>query len=613
MVPQADGDAGRVAARLLVFAATLGLASGLAEGLIHVWLQRLGILENSWHDIVWIAAIVNGLLLLVVAALLVAALAVVPRARAARRAALFVVVCAATLPVLALLLKEWLHTYAIVSLTLGASAVVTRRLVRGSDGGPPRAGRSLAAISALTLVVMVALAGGARLREQRLTAALPEAPASAPHVLLIVADTLRADHVSSYGYRRATTPNIDRLAAEGVLFEQAFSTSSYTLPSHASLLTGLSPREHGVGWQSSRTQARASYPTLAETLQARGYRTGAFSANTFWFTREHGFGRGFIRFDDFFYSVPDMVLRTAYGRIVTRLFLGRFGWNDIPARRRAPDVNAAALRWVDAGEGERPFLAVINYMDAHDPYLPPEPYRSRFATRPGPGGRINWLVRTPDRLAPEELQAEIDAYDGAIAYLDEQVAALVSALDARPDERDLLVVITADHGEEFFEHGGFLHANHLYREVIHVPLVVWEPGAVPAGRRVTQPVSIASVPATILARVDAGDATYAHPLQPLWSTLDAPAAWPAPRAYLGHRPWANARSAARTGALTSAVGDGLHFIDHSLNGPELYDLRRDPLEQINLARQADWSPTVAAFRSLLAGGRPAELAGRRAR
>src|SRR6185503_20396940 len=121
--------------------------------------------------------------------------------------------------------------------------------------------------------------------------------------------------------------------------------------------------------------------TLPEILQMRGYRTGAFSGNTYWFSREHGFGRGFLHFEDFFHSLADMALRTAYGRLVSRKVLWRIGYEDIPARKHADVTNAAVLRWI-ARDTSRPFFVMINYMDVHDPYLPPQPYRNRFAAQP---------------------------------------------------------------------------------------------------------------------------------------------------------------------------------------------------------------------------------------
>ena len=145
---------------------------------------------------------------------------------------------------------------------------------------------------------------------------LPAAAGDAPNVLVIVVDTLRADHLSSYGYARPTTPNIDRIATEGVLFENAVATSSWTFPSHASLLTGRYQYEHGMDKirempaVGGNAFSANGLPTLGEVLMQKGYRTGAFSANRTYFTHDLGFGRGFIHFEDYFHSPSDMFVRT---------------------------------------------------------------------------------------------------------------------------------------------------------------------------------------------------------------------------------------------------------------------------------------------------------------
>jgi arylsulfatase A-like enzyme len=235
-------------------------------------------------------------------------------------------------------------------------------------------------------------------------------------------------------------------------------------------------------------------------------------------------------------------------------------------------------------------------MDVHDPYLPPEPYRSRFSPTPGPGGIINWEFHVPDRLSPGELQSEVDAYDGAIAYADHQLGRLLAGLAARRPGRDLLVFLTSDHGEEFGEHGGFLHGAHLYRETIQVPLVLWQPGRVPAGRRVAQPVSNASIPATVLDLVNGNPERFPVPsLTALWRE-SPPAAWPMPVAELSQRTWAPARHPVHHGSLRSAVDQEWHYIESSAGSPELFHLLTDPKELNNRAAEDALTPVIARFR-----------------
>jgi arylsulfatase A-like enzyme len=593
-----------LAGDLVAMAVVLGIASGLLEGVGHMALQKMNLLENVWYPIIWIAAAFNGVvvgLLGVMVSLVVARFPNYPRLRTL---AVFIIVLAAYLPCLALMLKEYLQWYSILAILFGGTAATTR-MVRRHEAATFRGfRRGLVWAIAGAVAAAVGIDGGAWLRERRATSLLPAADVSAPNVLVIVIDALRADHLSSYGYVRPSSPGIDRLAAQGVLFEHAFSTSSYTLPSHASIVTGLYPHEHGVEWGTSH--AMELHPTLPEILQTRGYRTGAFSGNTYWFTREHGFGKGFQHFEDFFHSLADKVFRTAYGRILSKELLGRLGYEDIPGRKHATDINRAVLRWTGR-DAAHPFFVMINYMDVHDPYLPPQPFRSRFSQGPDPGGLINWEWHVPEKLTPDELQGEIDAYDGAIAYVDDQIDRLVTALQQTDRTRHLLVIVTSDHGEEFGEHGGFLHGGHLYREVIQVPLVVWQPGRVPAGTRVSRPVSNASIAATILDVIGAAPASNFVPsLKRLWTDDQSDQDWAFPLAELMRRPWEDHRTPVHHGSMRSLVAPSLHYIDHTQFGPQLYDWIHDSREAHDLATRPDMLPAVEQFRNQLpAGGRAA--------
>ena len=583
------------AADLVTIAVVMGLASGLMQGLVHVGLQQLNFLEHVWYQILWIEPVFNGLLLLVTGLILAAALSRFGTHAGARRFSIFILSLVALLPVIVLALKEWVASYALLILAVGLSVAAARWFARNEAAGLRFFRRSLRPLVAITLLVFVAVQGGFWWRARMTLANLPAAADSAPDVVLIVLDALRADHLSTYGYTRKTSPAIDRLAEGGVLFEQAYSTSSYTLPAHASLLTGLYPNEHQVEWGTAKTYKTAAYPTLPETLANRGYRTGAFSGNTFWFTRAQGFGRGFLHFDDFFSSVGDMVLRTTYGRTVTRVLQhARIGFEDIPARKRAPETNRAVLDWLNQAAG-RPSLVVINYMDVHDPYMPPQPYRSKFSTQANPGGLIHWELHIPKSLTVDQLQGEVDAYDGAINFVDTHVGELIEALQARRGRRELIVFITSDHGEEFGEHGGLLHGHHLYRETIQVPLIVWASKGLPAGTRVSQPVTTAAIPATIMNLLASGDQTFPGP--PLLSPSSA-----FPLAQLKRRPWAPKDQPVSDGAMRSIVSHPWHYIEHDTRGSQLFDLVNDPREAKDLAKDPAMRAVIDQLRKHLVRG-----------
>ncbi len=591
-VPDARGRFDR---GLLSAAVSMGLVGGLVEGAAHMVLQKLAVIENNWFPIIWIASVVDALAAGAAATAAIVGLMWMADRRAARRSATFVVVFTVLLPIVAISAKQWIQPYALAALALGLTTAITRWFARDLDARLRWWARALPWSAGLAALAFLAIEGGGALTESLQTQRLPAARADAPNVLLVVIDALRADHVGSYGYPRQTSHAIDQMASEGVLFENAISTTSCTLPAHASLVTGLDAYQHRLDWNTSHQFGSSGIRRLPEAMLPLGYRTGAFSGNTFYFSREHGFGPGFLHFEDFYHSVPDMFWRTAFGGIATRYVRYRIGLMDLPGRKHADDTVAAVTRWTDR-DRERPFFAMINFMDVHDPYLPPQPYRGRFANGGSPGGVLNFPRGVPESLTPGQVQGEMDAYDGAIAYVDDRLATLVATLRSQ-SPRDLVVVVTSDHGEEFGEHGGYLHARHLYREAIHVPLVVWAPGRVPAGRRVTEPVSIASLPATIMEML--GHPDFPAPsLVPLFGGPKG--AWPAPQSLLRHRPWAPEHDPVHDGTLWSVVEQDWHYIEHEGRSPQLFDWQRDPRETTDLSG----NPDAAAVRQRMSGVLP---------
>jgi arylsulfatase A-like enzyme len=328
------------------------------------------------------------------------------------------------------------------------------------------------------------------------------AEAEAPNVLLIILDTVRAASLSLYG-GRAATPTLDSLAASGVAFDRAVSPAPWTLPSHASVFTGLWPHEHGADW---RAPLDKRAPTLAEVLARRGYRTGGFVANLVFTSREHGLHRGFQVYRDYRRS-PGALLRSAslVQTIVTSKQLRRLtSAREVTGRKQAHHVNDEFLAWEgDADDG--PWFAFLNYYDAHEPYLPRAPYAGRYSAGLPPrrfDRQVFWhvegLMGSWEGLRPDEVEAERAAYEEAITGLDAAIGEMLSELRRRGSLERTIVVLTSDHGELFGEHDTFVHGNSVFWRTIHVPLLISWPGRVPAGVRVADPVTLRDVPSTIL-------------------------------------------------------------------------------------------------------------------
>jgi arylsulfatase A-like enzyme len=440
--------------------------------------------------------------------------------------------------------------------------------------------RSLIWVVTVGILVFFAIQGGKWFSERQKLAQLPSALPGSPNVLVIVVDTLRADHLSSYGYSRLTSPNIDRLAQQGTLFENAISACSWSLPAHVSLLTGLYLFQHGVTnvqpmsvFGSNAPSFRGSL-TLGEALERRGYRTGAFSANRTWFSHDLGFGRGFIHFEDYFHSPADMWVRTLYGREFSRICLSRserskpkrllhwLGFDSLldlddegvganggaPAiRKRAPVVNRELIRWIDSNR--RPFFAFINYFDVHEPY----------------GGPRRFQKPWPENSA-------VDRYDDGIRYVDDAIGQLRLALEKRELSRDTIVVVTSDHGEGLGQHGLPTHGQALYCEQVHVPLIFWFPGHVPAGQRVSTSVTNTAIPATLMTLLDesAPPEFPGPPLNALWATPQSAPNWPDPLSELAQHkylPRHNGRPesevpTANTGSMKSLIQGRWQLIVH---------------------------------------------------
>ncbi len=307
-----------------------------------------------------------------------------------------------------------------------------------------------------------------------------------PSVVLVTLDTTRVDRLSCYGYGRPTSPHLDHLAQEGVRYTRAWSTSSWTLPAHASLFTGLYPSEHGADFDDAGDAslgdvvkgdifAKAirvdglgpSARTLAEALSERGYATGAFVGGP-WLHRSFGLLQGFDRIDD------DVA-----------------GTGGRPAEK----VTSSALAWLATVGTDEPYFLFVNYFDPHLPYDPPPGFDDLpHAREPAPPAAAwDGILAGRVELTPAELEVLRDRYDGEIRYMDAALGRLLDAVRTRPDGGRTLVIVTADHGESFGEHGRYLHGHWLAEELVRIPFVVRYPGGRGAGTTSDAPVQLVDV------------------------------------------------------------------------------------------------------------------------
>lgn len=432
-------------------------------------------------------------------------------------------------------------------------------------------------VAALGLVGLVATAGWALF-------AWRQPP---PNILLISIDSLRADHLHCYGYGRETSPAIDALARDGVRFRTVVSPTSWTLPAHVTLLSGLPPVHHGVIDHDRRIAAET--PLLAEILKGAGYATAGFAGGPYLHS-SFGFARGFDHYDD-------------------ETVLEKPGY-EIQKRNTSAESFGIARTWLEAWHRERadqPFFVFLHLWDVHYDFRPPPPYDTMFD--PDYRGRVTGFdfMGSPlvhPGMPRRDLEHIIALYDGEIRLTDEYIGKLVELLRGMDVLDDTLIIITSDHGEEFFEHGQKGHRNNLYDESLLVPLILHYPNGVPAGRVVDAQVRLMDVAPTVLALAGVepapaltrapADVAAARDLSPYWLDDEPP---PAPPAFAElHGRWAAARTTAAK--LIRYVGTRELWLEEEAyrratlapraRREQLFDLVADPGETRRLRRHPQY-------------------------
>ncbi len=326
-----------------------------------------------------------------------------------------------------------------------------------------------------------------------LASACGEPEPARPNIVLVSIDSLRPDHLGCYGYGRATSPRIDQLAAEGVRFESALSTSSWTLPAHAAMFTGLYDSTHGLSDNGLRLAPE--HRTLAEELKSQGYHTAGFFGGPY-LHPTFGLGDGFDVYRSCMTTVAANLSEEDLRR-ESRSPTGR-SHDDITGPRTAEEV----ATWSASRPPDRPYFLFVHLWDVHYDFIPPAPYDRMFD--PDYSGSIdgrNFMGR-PEvhaRMEKRDLDHVLALYDGEIRFTDDILGQILDGLRAKGMLDNTLVIVTADHGEEFFEHGSKGHQKTLFDEVVKVPLVMHWPGVLPAGRTVADQVRLVDILPSALA------------------------------------------------------------------------------------------------------------------
>jgi arylsulfatase A-like enzyme len=587
-------------------AAWFGLLTGFAE-VICLGVRKFILRQPIYFGahIVWMSPMANLCLFTLVGLLLGAMRIASPGFKAGVMAFLGLLGCA--------LVFEELKFYAVVLFAAGAAWRAGRLIAGREDRFYAFARRGARWMAIATLAFCAGALAWQSCAGLRVSARPTAVGADSPNVLLIVMDTVRAQNLSLYGYARRTTPRLEEFAKTGARFDLAIATAPWTLPSHASIFTGRFPREMSADF---RAPLDGAYPTLAETLGAGGYLTAGFVANTYYCNAENGLGRGFAHYEDYSVSFSEFALSASLSRAILNRDAARrlVNYHDVIGRKTAEDINRSFLQWLD-GQDERPFFAFLNYLDAHEPCLPRAPFDEKFGAKIDHGRfrsvhtlRTSWR-RNRERATPQQNQADIDCYDGAIAYLDEQIGRLLDALGGRGRLKNTLVIITSDHGEAFGENGHYGHIDSAYLTQLRVPLLISMPGLVPAGAVVEEAVSLRDLPATVTDLTRKTSVFPGSSVARYWRTSPAEEA-PAEEApaeeatpLLSEINIAPSRpreySSGSKAIITSLVLDHYHYLRNPDGHEELYDYLNDPSERRDLSGDAESRPMMSAFKNLL--------------
>ncbi len=414
------------------------------------------------------------------------------------------------------------------------------------------------------------------------------------NIVIILADALRADHLSCYGYYRPTSPNIDHFSRRSHVFRSAFSVSPSTISAIPSILTGLYPSMHGTGVDQNILNFNRNLPVLPEILQKAGYATVAFNTNPL-VVGKYGYDRGFDQRYDIFPSDENKSVSAELEHDIDGVK------QTISLRFNQPyicsgEMNKKVEQWL-IQNNHHPFFMWLHYMDTHSPYLPREPYFSKYTADRDQKNVVEFLMTFNDVFSrihqgikpdPDELkQLLIDSYDSEISYFDAHFAGLLDSLKNQSVLDRTIIFLVADHGEEFWEHGYWGHQVRMYESNLHVPLIMYAPGLTQGGGVISKQVRNIDIFASVCELLDI------HKIDHCGVSL---------LPYIRDEEHAEVRPVISEGGGIKSLSqnkwiDRLYSIrtprykyikNTTKNEKALYDLYRDPMEIKNRADELQW-------------------------
>ncbi len=576
-------------AELLLIAIWFGLFFGWGETFGLAFRQYiLGKPLDQSNHVFWLAPTLNTVLFLILAFVISIAFRIWRRPITLR----MVTVVFVSLGSFALrAADERVHKSAWAVLSLGVAVAVSRLVVSRSGGFQRLVKRSVMWPVTATVLLAIVCCGTPAYLEHRALATLPAPASDAPNVLLLVLDTVPAGHMSAYGYPRATTPNLTRFAESALLFRQAISPSPWTLPSHSSMFTGKLPHLLSADW---RAPLNDTHPTLAEVLARNGYATAGFVANNFYCQSFFGLHRGFSRYEEPHTWIGDLSGGCYWLRLLRSSTYKGVVSGRLLDRKNAATLNQSLLQWIDRRQDGRPFFTFVNYMDTHNPYLPPASHARAHGAQPLSDVFFDNDWNPNFKYSPAEIEMMGNAFDACLTYLDEQLGNLFEELDRRGLRENTVIIVAADHGEQFGEHGLVDHGNSLYLPLLHVPLMIADTQRWPNGGVCSNPVSTSALPGTVLeiCGVDGQSQTLGESLLLGLDNFEKQKAHDSAL-------YSEVNLHHSQGRMKSLLVDGLHYIRNRDKSEELYDLNEDPQELRNLIGTDTGDRNLSDFRERL--------------